>query len=53
LNQLKYFVRSWSQAENPSIRMANTKDSDPVEVPARCVSHTRASLGVLGHTAIF
>jgi hypothetical protein len=29
-----------------STRTANIRDFDPVHVPARCISHTRASLGI-------
>ncbi len=46
LNQLKYLICSSSRAENSQFRAAKTKDSDPVEVPARCKSRLRASLGV-------
>ena len=28
------------------VRMANTKDSDPVQTPSRCISHPRASPGI-------
>ena len=53
LNQLEYFnslARDGCKFLNLS---GESTDSDPVEVAARCKSRLRASLGVLGHTAIF
>jgi hypothetical protein len=33
-------------SRNHFVGIANTKDSDPVQVPARCISHPPASLGI-------
>src|SRR5205814_905795 len=35
-----------SSSRSSASRNSKTKDSDPVEVPARCISHPRASPGV-------
>ena len=46
MNQLVYFFAGLTPARKLPVRTANIKNSDPVQLPARCISHTRPSPGI-------